>query len=462
MAKKAYDIPIDYRNEVSWSGDKTTEDLPLAGSVVEKYIKDNFKHKAGYFYSDGTQGKCFVFANEDAYNRWAASGGKDESEILGSFGITENYRANINVDGFSSNKSAASGSKGNTIDFNWSIVDTRGAGSDTGEDATCNLVFTNGTTVRKTSFPVSADRKTVSYNVDNYLLDGTNRIQVTIIGTTHKVSAMLTITYTIVNLSLLDNFNIGQKFTFDDTINILYTLKGVGTTTTEWWWDGIKLNADPEDTYRITQGQVDRSKRLELKTLHNLAPDGSGLSVAKGIHTLQYRTSVESDGIVFYTDTLYREIIIDDGTIDKPVFTTKTIISKTDFDVTKTKEPLIIKGLSQYVPYSLEIATYYPGDAASITTIIEIAGNRYSQELPKSTVTAINIIPAINGSSNIKIYTEGSDIREIPVIIEKNSLNLEELGESAGLEFNFTADGRNNSSTNKDQWTDANGINVKF
>ena len=69
MAKKAYDIPIDYRNTVSWSGDKTTENLPLAGSVVEKYIKDNFDHKAGYFYSDGTQGKCFVFANEDAYNR---------------------------------------------------------------------------------------------------------------------------------------------------------------------------------------------------------------------------------------------------------------------------------------------------------------------------------------------------------------------------------------------------------
>ena len=77
MAKKAYDIPIDYKNEVSWSGDKTTENLPLAGSVIEKYIKDNFKHKAGYFYSDGTQGKCFVFANEDAYNRWIASEGKD-------------------------------------------------------------------------------------------------------------------------------------------------------------------------------------------------------------------------------------------------------------------------------------------------------------------------------------------------------------------------------------------------
>ena len=102
MAKKAYDIPIDYRNTVSWSGDKTTENLPLAGSVVEKYIKDNFDHKAGYFYSDGTQGKCFVFANEDAYNRWVASEGKDESEILGSFGITGplaiqvyNWRKNI-------------------------------------------------------------------------------------------------------------------------------------------------------------------------------------------------------------------------------------------------------------------------------------------------------------------------------------------------------------------------------
>ena len=462
MAKKAYDIPIDYKNTVSWSGDKTTENLPLAGSVVEKYIKDNFDHKAGYFYSDGTQGKCFVFANEDAYNRWVASEGKDESEILGSFGITENYRANINVEGFSSNKSAASGSKGNTIGFNWNIVDTRGAGSDTGEDATCNLVFTNGTTVKKTSFPVSADRKTVNYNVDNYLLDGTNRIQVTITGTTHKVSAMLTITYTIVNLSLSDDFNIGQRFTYDDTVNVLYTLKGVGTTTTEWWWDGIKLNADPEDTYRITQGQVDRSKRLELKTLHNLAPDGSGLSVAKGIHTLQYRTSVESDGITFYTDTLYREIIIDDGTIDKPVFTIRTVINKENFDITKTKDPLVIKGLSQYVPYSLEIATYYPGDAASLTTTIEIAGNSYKQELSKGIVTTINIIPAINGSSSVKIYAENSDVREIPVIIEKNSLNLEELGESAGLEFNFTAEGRNNHSTNKDQWTDSNGVNIKF
>ena len=92
--------------------------VSLSKEISVSLPKDNFKHKAGYFYSDGTQGKCFVFANEDAYNRWAASEGKDESEILGSFGITENYRANINVDGFSSNKSAASGSKGNTIDFN--------------------------------------------------------------------------------------------------------------------------------------------------------------------------------------------------------------------------------------------------------------------------------------------------------------------------------------------------------
>ena len=190
---------------------------------------------------------------------------------------------------------------------------------------------------------------------------------------------------------------------------------------------------------------------MELKTLHNLAPNGSGLSVAKGVHTLQYRTAVESDGIIFYTDTLYREIIIDDGTIDKPIFTIRTIINKEDFDITNTKSPLVIRGLSQYVPYSLEIATYYPGDTSSLTTIIEIAGNSYSQELSKGVVTTINIIPAINGSSSVKIYAGSSDIREIPVIIEKNSLNLEELGESAGLEFNFTAEGRNNSSTNKDQ-----------
>jgi len=36
MAKKTYNTPISYTNNIDWEGDNTTGNLPLSGAVVQK------------------------------------------------------------------------------------------------------------------------------------------------------------------------------------------------------------------------------------------------------------------------------------------------------------------------------------------------------------------------------------------------------------------------------------------
>ena len=110
--------------------------------------------------------------------------------------------------------------------------------------------------------------------------------------------------------------------------------------------------------------------------------------------------------------------------------------------------------MSQYVPYSFTLATYYPGDAASLATTITIDGmsTTYSQALENSKTVTLEIIPSINGDTTLTINGGGSN-RVIPVSIEKNALGLSELTEEDGLVMSFSAEGRTNTSTNKDSWS---------
>lgn len=99
--KKAWDKPIDWKNSaLDWGvGDATTENLPLDGSVVQKYIKDNFGRRAGYFYTDVESSQCYVFSTEADYEKWAADGSEDHVDtadlVLGYFEVPSKYAASI-------------------------------------------------------------------------------------------------------------------------------------------------------------------------------------------------------------------------------------------------------------------------------------------------------------------------------------------------------------------------------
>ena len=452
MAKKVWTTPIEPTNKVDWgTGDSTTGNLPLSGGVVQQYIQDNFDSKAGYFYSNPDAGKCYVFADKETYNKW--DGTEDSELVLGVFGITANFTMTIDVSEAESSKSAASGSTGNTITFTWNVKDKRD-NSFTTEDANCYLTFTNGTVTKSVSFRISGSNHTVTQNVDEYLLDGENYIDVTVTSLNSKVSSSRRITYNIIALGLTSTYDISSVWSLNgDFLKIPYTITGSGYTITEWWWDGIKLKFQSNvDDCRIQDKFENLDKSINLNSLSNLVADGERIpSVANGRHSLQFRTYVESNGVKFYTDTLYRDVIINtDSTLTTPVFTIATTIPKEKFNA---QDDVQLYGLSQYVPYEFTTATYYPGDAASLSTEITIDGMStvYSIALENKVPVTLEIIPSISGDTTLFIKSSETT-RSIPVTISENSLGLSELGESDGLVMNFAADGRTNFSLNRDSW----------
>lgn len=189
-----------------------------------------------------------------------------------------------------------------------------------------------------------------------------------------------------------------------------------------------------------------------LKNLTNLA---SGAEVTSGVHNLKFRTYVISGGSKFYTNTLYRDIIINNpgAELTNPVFAIETTIPKENFNDQNSSETIQLYGLSQYVPYEFTVATYYPGDAASLATEIRIdkMSTVYSVALENGVPVTLEIIPSICGSTNL--FIEGGDtVRTIPITISENALGLSELGEADGLVISFSADGRTNSSLNRGSW----------
>lgn len=129
--------------------------------------------------------------------------------VLGVFGITANFTTNIDIAESETKKSAASGSTGNTITFTWSVKDKRD-NSTTTEDANCYLTFTNGSVSKTVSFRVSGSNHTVTQNVDEYLLDGENRIDIMVTGLNSKVSSSRQIVYNIIALDIASSYDISK------------------------------------------------------------------------------------------------------------------------------------------------------------------------------------------------------------------------------------------------------------
>lgn len=176
-----------------------------------------------------------MFASREDWETWHNDLKGDETSdlILGSFGITTNFAMSIEISESEVSKSTASGSTGNTITFTWNVKDLRDS-STTSEDANCYLTFSNGSVTKTISFRVSGSKHTITQNVDEYLLDGENRITIMVTGLSSKVSGSRQITYNVIALGLTSDYDISQVWTGSDILTIPYTLTGSDLTTTEW------------------------------------------------------------------------------------------------------------------------------------------------------------------------------------------------------------------------------------
>lgn len=415
---KNEDWGLDPRNGFKYSGES-----------VQKFIKETFDSKMGYFYYDTSSNRYLVFADEASKNEYVENPTLTEL-VLGSFDAPFNYEASITLLTPTYN-AVFMGSTGNYLDFTFDIKNK--SGNSTGENVNVTYTFIRNAT-KKVVTESRRYGETVHLNIDEYLLEGTNTIIIGIQGQTSLAATTASITYQVVNLSYSDEINIANVYDLTNgnkTIEVFFNVSGYGTKIVEWYLDGVQLPfVKTED--EIVDVTSSRIKYIELSNL------------SSGIHTLQSRVYALVNGEKFYTETLYREIMVTTGGNENMV-AIATALPNSHGLVTE-QNPLTLYGAEQYIPFELRFATRKSGeltisvDNEALTTLLMSSGNESSYQIVS------------NKEGTLELSFNGNGIeRNVSLSVNKTILNLEEIDTS--LVFDFSARGKSNSSVNKDSWS---------
>ena len=434
MAKQIWNNPID--KTVDWGGDATTGHLPVSGEMVQRFIKESLDGKAGLFHYDATNNRYLVFADADARDEYLLDPTKTEL-IIGTFDAPFNYTAEITLTSAAYN-AVFLGSTGNYIDFTFDIKNKQG--DSTGENVTVTYTFIRNA-VRQSVTETRKFGDAVHFNIDKYIGEGTNTIMVGVTGQTSLAATTVAITYQVVNLAIEDELDIAKSYNLTNgsqQIEIPFTVSGYGTKVVEWYLDGEML-----PFVKVEDEVVDViATRTKYITLSNLQ---------QGTHSLQIRAYSLVNGEKFYTDTLYRDIIVYTGVSSDVIIGVATTIPRY-FGVLGANDNVAIYGMVQYIPYTLRFATYSPSNAANTEVTIKLDG------VVKGTVNSSNgienkFILTSTSSGNKVLNLSASGIsKDIATMVQETDMNIQEI--TNGLVLDFNASGKTNNSSDRDTWTD--------
>ena len=416
---KNEDWGLDPRNGFKYSGES-----------VQKFIKETFDSKMGYFHYDTSSNRYLVFADEASKNEYVENPTLTEL-VLGSFDAPFNYEASITMLTPSYN-AVFLGSNGNYLDFTFDVKNK--AGNSTGENVTVTYTFIRNAT-KKVLTETRRYGETVHFNIDDYLLEGTNTIIVGISGQTTLAATTAALTYQVVNLSYSDEMNIARVYDLSQgayTMEVFFNVSGYGTKIVEWFLDDNQLEfVKSED--EVVDVTAQRTKYIELSNL------------TSGIHTIQSRAYTLVNGEKFYTDTLYREIMVNNGDTTANVVAVAANVPHSHGIVTGSN-PFLFYGVEQYIPYEIRFATRKTGNV-SVYLSGELAGTLTSSA---NTESRYSVTSNKAGTLSVKFSVDGVE-REIPLSVNKTSLNIEEIKTS--LSFDFRATGKSNTSVDRDVWS---------
>lgn len=432
MAKKVYDERITA--SVDWGGDESTGGLPVAGRRVQEFIKEQLSGKMGMFYFDVTNNRYLVFADANSRDAYLADPTRTEL-ILGTFDAPFNYSAEI-IMSSPTYVAILAGTKNNYIDFTFDIKNK--SGQSIGEDAICTYTFIKGGT-KKTVTEKYRYGQAVHFNIDAYLGTGTNTITVGVVGQNTLAATTAAITYQVVDLLLSDTYDISQVYNLVSnpaaTVAIPYAVSGYGTKIMEWYLDGKLLDyVKVED--EIVDVSATRTKYISLANL------------SQGIHSLQYRAYTMVDGEKFYSNILYRDLMVVTGANRNPIIAVAAIIPVGNDIITENN--LQLYGITQYVPYELTFAVYNPTSVVSTPAVIAIDDKTEATIVTHNNeVTRYSLRPATYGVKTVTI-TAGVTVYTIGLNIIKSSTSLEEITEA--LQLDLQALGKSNNDADKEEW----------
>ena len=428
MAKSVSKNDIQNMSE-DWGLDPSNG-LPYSGAAVQKFIKKTFSSKMGYFHYDTSSNRYLVFADEESKDKYVENPTMT-ALVLGTFDAPFNYEASINMLTPSYN-AVFLGSTGNYLDFTFDIKNKQG--NSTGENVTVTYTFIRNAT-KQVVTETRRYGESVHFNIDEYILEGTNTIIVGVSGQTTLAATTAALTYQVVNLTYSDNMDISKVYNLSDgskSLEIFLSVSGYGTKIIEWFLDGQQLDFVKSDD-EVVDVTSERTKYIEISNL------------ASGIHTIQSRAYTMINGEKFYTDTLYREFMVNNGDSTSNLVAVASNIPNSH-GIVNESNPFVIYGVEQYIPYVVRFATRKTGNvsvylASELLSVVNsIAGTESSY-----TITSNK-----SGTLALKFAVDNIE-REIPVSVNQTSLNIEEI--KTALSFDFRASGRSNLSVDKDKWS---------
>lgn len=436
MAKQTWNNPID--KSVDWGGDATTGNLPVSGEQVQKFIKETFDKKAGVFHYDNTNNRYLVFADASTRDEFLLDPTKTDL-VLGTFDAPFNYTAEINLTSNAYN-AVFLGSTGNYIDFTFDIKNKQGAS--TGENVTVTYTFIRNA-VRQTVTETRKYGDVVHFNVDKYIGEGTNTVMVGVTGQTSLAATTVAITYQVVNLTIEDGLDISKSYSLQNgsqLVEVPFTVSGYGTKVVEWYLDGEML-----PFVKVEDEVVDViATRTKYITLSNLQ---------QGTHSLQMRAYSLVNGEKFYTNTLYRDLLVYTGANSDVIIGVATTIPR-EYGVIGAGDSVAIYDMVQYVPYTLRFATYSPSNAASTEVTIKLDG------VVKGVVGSANgvenefVLTSTSSGNKILNLSTLSVSKDFNVLVKETDMNIQEI--QSGLTLDFNAEGKTNNSPDRDTWSFGN------
>ena len=174
-----------------------------------------------------------------------------------------------------------------------------------------------------------------------------------------------------------------------------------------------------------------------------------------GVHNVQFRAYVTINGENFYTDTLYKEFIVNTPSDNKhPLVAIETTIPKS-IGIIKNIE---IYDVIQYEMYNINYGVYNPRHLEYIPIEIYFDDNLLSiVNAPNNKELLCSIAPSIYGNKKL-CFKIGEYVKNIPLHVSQTSMNLQENNNN--LLLSLSALGRTNEDLNRNDWSYGNYTTV--
>ena len=435
MGKKKIDSAIPDIG-TKWDG--------YAGPRVEEFIKkqltnlnESLAKKGGVFHLDEDGKRYLVFADETSRDAWVED--NERADLIlgviqaGGEGADFSMRVTLTSDYY---MSVLPSQKGLYIEFDFAVKNKDNM--PTGEDALVTFTF-RWNNIVKTINQKYTGGSHVRFAIDDYVGEtGVTNISVRVTGIETGVSTSFAVVCNRVDLSLSDKYDVGTVHNLISSPNayaaIPFDISGSGVKTVEWYLDGERIAYNKAED-EVTEVTTSRTKYISLSDL------------SEGVHNVQYRAYIVVNGQKFYSQTLYREVIVFKGINPNKIITAIGVELSPNTLVT---ENLILNNLQQFIPYSFSVGAYDPQGGASIPVSILLNNSVLGQmNLSNGKAQTYTFTPSSSGEGTLKLVI-GYEEREISVDIETSSQQITEI--ISALSLDLRAIGKSNSSADRDQW----------